>query len=44
MVIAIIAILAVIYSVFAQAREGQADGCLSNGKQMGLAVMMRRGL
>ncbi len=41
-VIAIIAILAaILFPVFAQAREkARAATCLSNGKQMGLAVMM----
>jgi prepilin-type N-terminal cleavage/methylation domain-containing protein/prepilin-type processing-associated H-X9-DG protein len=41
-VIAIIAILAaILFPVFAQARErARAAACLSNGKQLGLAVMM----
>src|ERR687886_523863 len=41
-VIAIIAILAaILFPVFAQAREkARAASCLSNSKQMGLAVMM----
>jgi len=41
-VIAIIAILAaILFPVFAQARErARAAGCLSNGKQLGLALMM----
>jgi prepilin-type N-terminal cleavage/methylation domain-containing protein len=41
-VIAIIAILAaILFPVFAQARErARAAGCLSNAKQMGLALMM----
>jgi len=41
-VIAIIAILAaILFPVFAQAREkARGISCLSNGKQMGTAIMM----